>query len=159
VGENRPPSGVDERRKCPAQPLIIVHHVGKYREKGPPVKPAPNTPMNFRTGTTIRVRGICRPLREKAGMSRSGSGTQVRPIVPAGRARAKIQCRPPNRVAVAAVRHGWELIESRARIGQPRQSHIATMDIIFCGLKVPDLGRWRPPVIVPSVKISNWSLC
>jgi hypothetical protein len=29
--ENRPPSRVDERRKCPVEPFTIVHHVGKYR--------------------------------------------------------------------------------------------------------------------------------
>src|SRR4029077_4596750 len=29
-GENRPPSRVDERRKCPPEPFMIVHHIGKY---------------------------------------------------------------------------------------------------------------------------------
>src|SRR6478736_208045 len=32
-GENRPPSRVDERRKCPVEPFAIVHHVGKYRSE------------------------------------------------------------------------------------------------------------------------------
>ena len=29
-GEDRPPRRVDERRKGPVQPLLIVHHVVKY---------------------------------------------------------------------------------------------------------------------------------
>jgi hypothetical protein len=29
-GENRAPSRVDERRKCPVEPLVIVHHLGNY---------------------------------------------------------------------------------------------------------------------------------
>ena len=31
--ENRPPSRVYKRRKRPVEPLIIVHHIGKYRSE------------------------------------------------------------------------------------------------------------------------------
>jgi hypothetical protein len=31
--ENRPPRRIDERRKCPVEPLTIVHHLGKYRSE------------------------------------------------------------------------------------------------------------------------------